>query len=352
MRVEGELATLKPFGRRDMNGPGEDTPARHWPRPPLWLVVTLALLLMVATALVSIVGPVAVENWTVERLRRMPGVVFHSATADVQWDTNLIDEIRSPKRHDIALGLDSPRESLPLLTRLRDVNSLTLESRHIRDDDLAILRRLPRLKGLTISTPALGADWHKHLDGLPLKGVSLNNLTVPAGAFEVISRSPRWTDLYLKNADFLSDDFAKLRNHPGIEWMLLKDVPLSGDDLETIGSLSALDSLLLIDTDVSAAELRRLPPLPKLKYLKLEGKEITDECLAGLRVDPQVLGVCNTSVAFGASTETWLKSCKCCRKINVTGLGISPARIQYLNTLGPAQLYEVDQSPGGGLPSP
>jgi hypothetical protein len=341
-----------------MNGPGEDAPPGRWPRPPLWLVVTLALLLMVATALVSIVGPVVVENWTVERLRERPDVAFYWGSGEVSWSTGLITEIRKPTRRQIELKADFPRDLLPLLTRIRHVKSLGFAGRHFRDEDLAICRRLPVLENVWLTDVSFSADGYRHLEGLTFDYLSLSNMTIPAGALATISKLPRLKYFLTFDSTYAESDFASFQSHPALEWMILENNPpssrlnLSATDLETIGSMPALEIVNLKFAGVANEELSHLPSTMRLKKLNLRGKEITDEGLAGLQVDPEVLWVCGTSITFGPSTETWLRSRKRCRKINVTFQGISPERIQYLNTLGPAQLYEDDQSPGGGLPSP
>jgi hypothetical protein len=341
-----------------MNNPGEDARPRHWPRPPLWLMVTVALLLLVATAFVSIVGPTVVENWTVERLKKRTDVAFYWGSDEVSWNTGLISEIHQPKPRQIELKADFPRESLPLVKRLRQVKALWVESRHVLDDDLILFRQLRGLDSVGISGPTRTLDAFRHIDGLSISTLTVTDIDIPVEAMAIVAKLPRLRHLSIGSASFVDSGFAAFRGHPTLESIYFDNslpsnrLNLSAADLETIGSMPVLKTLALEDVGVSNAELRCLPATLSLATLKLRGTEITDEGLVGLQVDPELLRVYGTSITFGESTEPWLKSRKRRSKIDVNLMGIPQERIRFLNTLGPAQLYDNFPPVGEGATSP
>jgi hypothetical protein len=323
-----------------------EQPIHWWLRVPRWLVTTLALLLIALTAVLSTLGPYLVEKWAVGRLRAQPDVRFLSETRNASWDLRTFEklwgEIRTPTEHSIAFGPTSPRFALSLLTGVRRVKILHLSCRDLRDDDLAIVPKLTGLKNLSLPATSLTAGAFAHLEGLPLDYVGLSDGTVPAGSLKAVSRLPKLTRLYLYRCTFDEQDFASFRNHPRLEWLRAIQVDFCDQDVDTIGSLLALRVLELDHAGVSNAELRRLPETMNLESLSLSGEELTDEGLAGLRVDPGILSIWRTTVSFGEPVEAWLQSRKCCREVRVHGLSLPTERVRHLNALGSARVEAID----------
>ncbi len=103
--------------------------------------------------------------------------------------------------------------------------------------------------------------------------------------------------------------------------------------METINSLPVLGYLNLDRAGVTNEELARLPATLHLKSLVLIGKELTDEGLAGLRVDPERLVIQDTRIERAKRSKR-LRSRIRCRKIELYNHSISPERVRYLNTWG------------------
>jgi hypothetical protein len=142
----------------------------------------------------------------------------------------------------------------------------------------------------------------------------------------------------LAGTKFDRHDFAALQHHPRLLYLGLHRLELTDADIDTIGSLHVLAHLKLDDAGLTNEELARLPASLHLRSLTLIGKEFTDDDLAGLLVDPERLFIKDTRIEMGESTEAWLRSRTRCRKIELRDHGISPERLRYLNTLGPARI--------------
>jgi hypothetical protein len=322
----------------------EDDSRPLWRRVPLWMVWTFALTLFLFAGIAAVVGPVLVEVWAVQTLRGIKGVTVQENYGNGEWGGPVVYALRhhlfKPQDYIIFFRPEVPREALALLPRIRSVSSLFLYCRNLRDDDMAIVRQLPRLGQLVLTTPSLTADAFRHLEGHPVETVEFHDMTIPAGTLATISRLPGFSSMTLAGATFDKEDFAALLNHPRLRRLELHRLDLSLVEMETISSLPALGYLNLDRAGVTNEELARLPATLHLKSLILIGTELTDEGLAGLRVDPQRLVILDTGIEMGESTEAWLRSRIRCRKIELYNHGISAERVRYLNTLGPARVVK------------
>jgi hypothetical protein len=318
-------------------------PTHWWLRVPRWLVTTLALLLIALTAVLSTLGPYLVETWALWRLHSHPMTIPFRMSTGVPSTGSVAEvwaEIRSPAHRYIGLTRDFPREDFPLLPLLRGDKDLTVNCPHLRDEDLAIIAKVSGLKWLTLSSTPLTVEGVRHLDGLPIETVELQSMTLPPGVLERLSRLPNLMRLMLRDCTFNEQDFASFRHHPRLEDLRVYDLCLSDRNLDTICSLPALRTLGVKCTCGSNTKLERLPESMALEYLLVAGLDFTDEHLISLRIDPEHLLLEETGVTFGEATEAWLKSRKRCHKIRVPPFKIPASRIKFLNTLGPAQLYE------------
>jgi hypothetical protein len=318
------------------------TTSAWWHRVPLWVVWTFALALLFGAGTLSVVGPVLVEVWAVQTLRGIKGVTVDPDTGDREWGGPLVYALRhelfEPRNHVITFGPDVPREALTLLSRIRSVTNLFLYCRNLRDDDMAIVSKLPWLRHLAFNTPSLTADAFRYLEGHPVGIVEFHDMAIPAGTLATISRLPRLMSMTVAGTKFDRHDFAALQHHPRLLYLGLHRLELTDADIDTIGSLHVLAHLKLDDAGLTNEELARLPASLHLRSLTLIGKEFTDDDLAGLLVDPERLFIKDTRIEMGESTEAWLRSRTRCRKIELRDHGISPERLRYLNTLGPARI--------------
>lgn len=313
-----------------------------WRRVPLWVVWIFALALLLFAGIAGVVGPVLIEVRAVQTLVGIQGVSVFTDTGKVIHGSSLGGVFRrhllKPKSHVITFRPEVPPEAVALLPRIRVVESLFLYCRSLRDDDLAIVRQLPRLHQLVLTTPSLTAQAFRHLEGHPVGVVEFQEMAIPAGTLATISRLPRLMSMTLAGTKFDTDDFAAFRHHPRLRYLGLHRLELTDTDIDTIGSLPALIHLKLDDVGVTNEELARLPASLDLRSLALIGKEFTDEDLVGLRVDPERLLIDHTRIEMGESTEAWLRSRVRCREIELRDHGISPERLRHLNTLGPARV--------------
>jgi hypothetical protein len=321
-----------------------EQPTHWWLRVPRWLATTLALLLIALTAVLSILGPFLVEEAALLRAQSRTPQSFHVSTGITKPGpkslSSLWAEIRNGTPKSVFLGPIVPREDFSLLPRLRGVQQLDLTCPQLRDEDFASVAKVSGLKWLTLSSTPLTVEGVRHLDGLPIETVELQSMTLPPGVLERLSRLPNLMRLMLRGCTFDEQDFASFRHHPRLEDLRLYDMCLSDRNLGTICSLPALRTLGVKCTCGSNTKLERLPESMALEYLLVAGLDFTDEHLISLRIDPEHLLLEETGVTFGEATEAWLKSRKRRHKIRVPPFKIPASRIKFLNTLGPAQLYE------------
>jgi hypothetical protein len=320
-----------------------EQPTRWWLHMPRWPVTTLALLLIAVTAVLSILGPFLVEVWALSRLHSHPMTIPFRMSPEVPITGSVAEvwaEIRSPAHKYIELTPDFPREDFPLLPLLCGDKDLTVNCPHLRDEDLAIIAKVSGLRWLTLWSTPLTVEGVRHLDGLRIETVELQSMSLPPGVLERLSRLPNLMQLRLRDCTFDEQDFASFRDHPRLEDLSVHELCMSDRNLDTICSLPALRSLGVECTCGTNTKLGRLPESMALKYLLVAGLDFTDEHLIQLRIDPEHCLLEETGVTFGESTEAWLKSRKRCHKIRVPPAKIPAARIKFLNTLGPAQLYE------------
>jgi hypothetical protein len=313
------------------------TTSAWWRRVPLWVVWTFALTLLLVAVIVSVVVPVWVEVQALHSLRAIKGVQFLSSFPDEDRSTTLLRGLRSqlftPWPHFIEFGPETPREALAWLSRIRVVHGLCLRSRRLRDDDLALVARLPRLEYLGFTAPGLTADGFRHLAGMSVSTVDFRHSTIPAGALTTVAGLRGLISLDIQFSTFEERDFSAFRHHPGLVWLSFQSVDLTGEDLATIGTLPALKFLTLDRAGVTNEELARLPDTLAVHQLTLSGPEFTDESLAGLRVDPESLVIKDTGITFGESTEAWFKSRKRCFTASIDQK-LTPERLKHLNSLG------------------
>jgi internalin A len=85
--------------------------------------------------------------------------------------------------------------------------------------------------------------------------------------------------LSLENVALTDDDFAALRNVPGLQVLLLRTVPITDRSVPTLLSLKELRILGLEGTGMTAQGLASLKDLPALHTVRLGGKSITDAAL-------------------------------------------------------------------------
>ena len=131
------------------------------------------------------------------------------------------------------------------------------EKSRVTDDDLELLRYLPTLRELLLST----------------------NQSVTDDALQHLTNLKKLTILTLSHTDVTGYGLRHLSKMHSLEGLDLGHTPLTDEALEHVGKLSSIKWLLLNDTLISDAGVRRLSALDSLSTLVLSDTKITDDSL-------------------------------------------------------------------------
>lgn len=202
-------------------------------------------------------------------------------------------------------------DRLAFLAGLTNLKSLGLWN--LNDDDagssrecLAAIAKLPRLEDLRLEMTIDG-------EGLAylarLKSLKSLRLARPTNDCEQISHQC----------------LAAIGKLTQLEYLALRDMTIGGESLACLAGLSNLKSLSITqsaDTD-SAPPLKRLPPLPRLEVLNLDGSHVSDDDLRPVAALPRLksLSLARTNVTAAGLAN--LAPLACLEELAIDGERVS-----------------------------
>jgi hypothetical protein len=154
---------------------------------------------------------------------------------------------------------------------------------HMTDDELAVLKKLPRIKDLTLcNTKVTDAGLANLTDLRQLSRLHLIGCFSDTG-LKHVERLPRLRELSLRGTRVTDDGLKRLQGFARLQHLDLSDTQVTDTGLEHLTQLKQLRTLDLHDTKVTDAGLRHLNCLRELGELWLEGTQVTDTGLAELQ---------------------------------------------------------------------
>lgn len=161
----------------------------------------------------------------------------------------------------------------------------------LRDEDLALLKHLPRLKELQLAAPLITDDAMVHIEGIKslrglelfntkvtsrglrrLSGISLENLVlagpdVTDETVEALETFPALRKLMITESSVTDVGLTHLRHVPNLEKLFLADCPIGDAGISHLTKLTHLQELNLIDLAITDKGISPLAALPRLQYL-------------------------------------------------------------------------------------
>ena len=154
---------------------------------------------------------------------------------------------------------------------------------HMTDDELAVLKKLPRINDLTLcNTKVTDAGLANLTDLRQLSRLHLIGCFSDTGLGHV-ERLPRLRELSLRGTRVTDDGLKRLQGFARLQHLDLSDTQVTDTGLEHLTQLKQLRTLDLHDTKVTDAGLRHLNCLRELGELWLEGTRTTDSGMSELR---------------------------------------------------------------------
>ncbi len=199
------------------------------PRPPWpdWLRRTLGRDFLDTATYVSLQG----EQCDDEVLRaacRLPWLeeltVVNTSVTDASAED--LQQLKNLRSLDLRLNRITPRP-LRHIEEMSELRELTLAMKlspvPLRDEDMAFLKRLTRLKSLTLLSADLTDKWLAYLEGLPnLTSLQLYDMAITAEGFDHLKGLPKLkavltlqgTRIPLRNPNDTDAEIDKLKLHP------------------------------------------------------------------------------------------------------------------------------------------
>ena len=200
---------------------------------------------------------------------------------------------------------------VPLLPRLRDVETLNIGNPGITDADVKTLSGLPKLQQLGLM-------------GAPVTDDALAVVkTLPALRVLNVCQT-KVTDTGLENLEGLTQ----------LEYIGLKGTAITNAGLEHLKGLTGLKTLHLGDTRVTDAGLVHLTGLT-LESLNLSNDNITDAGLAQLSKIPGLAGLNLSGTKVTDAGLTQLKPLSRMTKLNVSGTAVTEGGVKDAKTFLP-----------------
>jgi penicillin V acylase-like amidase (Ntn superfamily) len=215
------------------------------------------------------------------------------------------------KREDgriVAVGLTkvaAPATVIPVVARLRDLETVNLGNAATTDADVRALQALPKLKSLG------------------LMGAPIGDATIAA-----LAKFPALRILNLSDTKVTDAGLEHLSGLTALEYLALKGTAVSDRGLAHLENLTNLTNLILADTKVTDAGLPNLFGMKRLEAVNLSNADITDAGLAHLAGMRGLAGINLTGTKVTDAGLAHLKALPKLTKLNVSGTAVTEQGVQ------------------------
>lgn len=295
---------------RLLSAPVPDGRAYQFSISTLFVLMLLVAIAMGRVAI--IVQRVAKERGALDAIWKCGGR-FSWGTADLRHTQVTDDDLpclldlprpRPPQRGVETLYLDGTRISdggLELLRRLDKLKHLSVADTQVTDAGLANLGQLHNLECLNLSGTRVDGSGMRSLVDLPrLETLYLNGTEVSDGRLALLRCLDKLKNLGLADTQVTDAGLAYLGQLHNLERLNLSGTRIDGSGLRYLGELTRLRSLGLMRTNVGDRHLGELPELPELRELFLCDTKVTDSGLLQLKTYPNL-----ESIALERTRATW-----------------------------------------------
>jgi hypothetical protein len=177
----------------------------------------------------------------------------------------------------------------------------------LRDEDLAILKHLPRLKDLQISAPLISDEAMVHVEGIDslreltlyqtrvtsrglrrLGGIRLEKLVLAGPAvtdetLEVLEAFPALRKLMISESSVTDVGLAELEHVPNLEKLILNESPIGDSGMNHLTKLTRLYELELRGLATTDGGIIPLAALERLRFLNVAQTHVTEAGLLAFR---------------------------------------------------------------------
>jgi Leucine rich repeat/Leucine Rich repeat len=172
-------------------------------------------------------------------------------------------------------------DDLAIIKKLPVIGTLTLRRCQITDAGLVHLKDMADLQYLRLDSLPITDEGLVHLEGLrKLTDLEVNCAQVSGAG---LKRLTRLKSLELQRSAFTDADLAHLQGLTRLERLDLSDTAITDAGLVHLKPLSNLDRLFLDNTKVTDASLEQLQGLTRLRLLNLRGTKVTDKGARALK---------------------------------------------------------------------
>jgi Leucine Rich repeat len=213
-------------------------------------------------------------------------------------------------------------ECLVNLENLSQLRNIYIEDTPVEDRDLRNLSRLPSLECLLFSRCPIGDEGMSHLKNLvTLKYLSVSpSSEVTSAGLANLSGMNELVYLGLYDDSSRVDDLSPLRNLTRLQELYVAHAPISDDGLAPIAALPELRHLGLSGSLITDTGLRYLSNLKSLEYLDIKDTSVTDDGLVPITALPQL------------------------RRLDLSGTLITDAGLRYLNNLKSLECLDIEDT--------
>lgn len=177
----------------------------------------------------------------------------------------------------------------------------------LRDEDLAVLKHLPRLKDLQISAPLITDKAMIHIEGIKslreltlyqtqvtgrglrrLSGIPLEKLVVAGPdvtdeTLKALDAFPALRKLMISESSITDAGLAELEHVPNLEKLILNDSPICDSGMHYLAKLARLHEADLKGLAITDDGIVQLAELKRLKYLDVSQTHVTEKGLLAFR---------------------------------------------------------------------
>lgn len=178
----------------------------------------------------------------------------------------------------------------------------------LRDEDLAILKHLPRLKDLQIAAPLVTDEALVHVEGskslreltlyetqvtsrglrrlagIPLEKLVLAGPAITDETLEALETFPTLRRLMISESSVTDVGLTYLEHVPNLEKLFLSDSPIGDSGTTHLTKLTRLQELDLMGLAITDDGIRPLAALGRLRFLNVAQTPVTEAGLLAFRI--------------------------------------------------------------------